>query len=170
MILYGMYFCKESLYQLIRDNGGEWNDSKERPIVCAIKSKECDGLYWGIPVGDWNHRDDKAKTRILRYMNYPICDIRSCFYHIGNTTTRSIFFVSDAIPITEQYIEREYVNRHTSKIHVIKNTNLISELDRKLRRILAYENASTNTFRQHITSIKCALVKELNQMCQLPTT
>ncbi len=161
MVLYGMYFGKESLYQLIRDNGGQWNDSKERPIVCTIKSAEYEGLYWAIPVGNWNHRTEEAKIRINRYINYPDDDIRSCYYHVGNTTTKSIFFISDAIPITEKYIEREYKNRYTSQIYIIKNKHLIQELERKLKRILAYENTSRNSFRQHITDIKSILINEL---------
>ena len=95
-------------------------------------------------------------------MNYPENDIRSCYYHLGNTTVRSIFFISDAIPITEKYIDREYINRHTSQIHIIKNARLTSELTRKLSRILAYENTAQNSFRQHITAIKQVLIEELD--------
>lgn len=36
----GIYFGKESFYQLVRDIGEVWNDSKERPIICLIKSTE----------------------------------------------------------------------------------------------------------------------------------
>lgn len=32
-----IYFGKQEFYQIIRDQGGEWDDSKERPIVCLIK-------------------------------------------------------------------------------------------------------------------------------------
>ena len=163
MILYGIYFGKEALYQLIRDTGGEWNDSKSRPIICAIKSSEHEGLYWAIPLGDWNHRDDSAKERINNYLSLPDDDIRSCYYHVGNTTTRSIFFISDAIPITDDYIEREYLNRHTNKIHIVKNKTLISEITRKLSRILAYENAKNNSFRQHITDVKLVLISEMEE-------
>lgn len=34
----GMYFCKQELYTLIQDLGGQWNDSKERPIVFFVES------------------------------------------------------------------------------------------------------------------------------------
>ena len=50
MIKSGMYFAKQEIYDLIRSLGGEWNDSKERPIVCIIESKEIDGLFYAIPV------------------------------------------------------------------------------------------------------------------------
>ena len=85
---HGMYFGKKEFYQIIRNLGGTWNDSKERPILCLIKSLEHDNLYWAIPVGNYEHRDEKAKSRIQKYMNYDKKDIRSCFYHIGNTNEK----------------------------------------------------------------------------------
>ena len=160
MIEHGMYFGKKEFYQLIKDVGGVWNDSKERPIICLIKSIEYNGLYWAIPVGNYNHRDNTAKTRIHRYLNRDRDDIASCFYHIGNTNEKSIFFISDVVPITDKYIEREYLNK-TKSIHVIKNKVLLQSLEDKLKRILAYENSNPNYFRQHITAIKEYLINEL---------
>jgi len=45
MTEHGMYFITPDYYQLIRDVGGTWNDCKERPIVCLIKSTENSKLY-----------------------------------------------------------------------------------------------------------------------------
>ena len=163
---YGIYFGKESFYQKIRDIGGEWNDSKERPIVCMLKSKEVDGLYWAIPLGRWDHRSDEAQERINTYLSFPESDIRSCYYHVGNTDTKSIFFITDAVPIIESYVERAYLNRRTSEIYVIKNKVLIKEVDKKLRRILSFENSKPNTFRQHISDMRDALILELNVQVQ----
>lgn len=94
-------------------------------------------------------------------MNYDKKDIRSCFYHVGNTNEKSIFFISDVVPFTEKYIDREYKNK-TKKIHIIKNKVLLSALETKLRRILELENRKPNYFRQHITNIKNYLLEELN--------
>lgn len=44
-----MYFAKNEIYDKIRKSGEQWNDSKERPIVCLIESKETKGLYSAIP-------------------------------------------------------------------------------------------------------------------------
>ena len=41
---HGMYFGKNEFYQIIRNNGGVWNDSKERPIICLMKSVEYNDL------------------------------------------------------------------------------------------------------------------------------
>lgn len=157
---HGIYFGKKSFYDVIKTLGGTWNDSKERPIVCLIKSSENDEIYWAIPVGNWAHRDDTAKKRINKYMDYPSNDIRSCFYHVGNTDVTSIFFISDIIPISKKYIEREYIGKYMGTQYVIKNKKLLSELERKARRILAWENSKPNYFRQHITDIKNYLIKE----------
>ena len=40
-------------------------------------------------------------------------------------------------------------------------SNLISELERKLFRILSVENTKSNSFRQHITDVKHFLLQEL---------
>lgn len=159
---HGMYFGKNEFYQIIRSQGGVWNDSKERPIICLMKSLECDDLYWAIPVGNYEHRDEEQKARIERFMNYDKKDIRSCFYHIGNTNEKSIFFISDTVPFTEKYIDREYKNK-TKKIHIVKNKVLLSELEYKLGRILELENRKPNHFRQHITDIKNYLLEELGK-------
>ena len=162
MIEHGMYFGKSEFYQIIRDNGGSWNDSKERPIICLIKSIECDNLYWAIPVGNYEHRNEQAKERIQKFIQYNKKDIRSCFYHIGNTNEKSIFFISDVVPITDKYIDREYLNQ-SKKIHIVKNKILLADLEYKLRRILTYEKNNPNFFRQHITDIKNYLIEELNE-------
>ena len=130
MQAHGMYFGKQDYYDTIRMNGGTWNDSKERPLVCLMKSIENEHLYWSIPVGDWSDK-------------------------------QSIFFISDVIPITDKYIEREYIGRHTNQLYVIKNKTLLSELKRKLSRILSWENVHKNSFRQHITDLKTYLLMEL---------
>ena len=163
MIKNSMYFAKREIYDLIRSLGGQWNDSKERPIVCIFESNEHKGLYYAVPVGNFEHRDNKAKERIQRYLDLPKDRIESCFYHVGNTTVKSIFFLSDVIPIIDKYIDREYKNYYSNKIHEIKNKELIAELERKLKRILAWEKGKPNYFRQHITDAKNELIKELDK-------
>lgn len=162
MIEHALYFGKKEFYDIIRNVGGVWNDSKERPLVCLLKLSESDNVYWAIPMGNLEHRDEKAKRRIEKFLSYTNKDIRSCFYHIGRTDVHSIFFISDAVPITDRYIERDYIGKYTGQQYVIKNKNLIFELERKLKRILSWENSRPNYFRQHITDIKNYLLKELD--------
>lgn len=160
MIQNGMYYMTEEFKKLIKDLGGEWNDTKKRPIACLIQSSENPELYWAVPVGKVNHRNEQALTRIHDYMNKK--DIRGCFYHIGRTTNKSIFFLSDVVPITEKYIAEKHVGMD-NKHYIIKNSKLIGELNKKLVRILAWENSKPNYFRQHITDIKKYLLHEINQ-------
>lgn len=147
-----IYFAKSEFYQIIKEVGGVWNDTKERPIVCLLKIDNTD-IFWAIPIGNYNHRNEKAKERIEKYLKKDKRDLRSCYYHLGNTNEKSIFFISDVIPITSKYILREYLIGN-SVGYEIKNTPLINELSRKLRRILKFEENSPNFFRQHITDLK----------------
>ena len=159
---HSIYYGKSEFYEVIRNIGGTWNDSKERPIVCLIKLSENDNIYWAIPMGNWEHRDKDAKARIKKYLNFKESDIRSCFYHLGRTDEKSIFFISDVVPITQKYIERSYIGKYTGEPYVIKNKQLLDELVRKTKRILSWENSRPNFYRQHITDIKNYLIEELN--------
>lgn len=156
----GMYYIKDEYKQLVRSLGGEWNDKKKRPIVCLIQSAEHPDLYWAVPVGKVNHRDSKVMERIELYMNKPNRDLRSCYYHLGRTTNKSIFFISDAIPITDKFILSEHFASN-DKPYIIKNPVLLEKLNYKLNRILNFEATNHNYFRQHITDIKNYLIKEL---------
>ena len=162
MIEKGMYYTKPDFAKMINEAGGEWNDKKHRPIVCLIKSSENEDLFWAIPMGKLNHRDASQQSRLNFYLNLPDKDIRSCYYHVGRTSSQSIFFISDAIPITSKYIDGIHVGGD-NKHYIIKNPNLIAELERKLFRILSVENADENHFRQHITDVKKFLLEELKQ-------
>lgn len=162
MIERGLYYASAAFAELIRSIGGTWNDTKHRPIVCLLKSSENPDLFWAIPMGNLNHRDEKQRDRLKYYMDLPERDIRSCYYHIGRTTTKSIFFISDAIPITEKYIENTHVGAD-SRHFVIKNEQLAKELERKLLRILSVESSKKNCFRQHITDVKQYLLAELGK-------
>ena len=137
MIERGLYYATPDFAQMIRLVGGSWNDTKHRPLVCLVKSNENEHLYWAIP-------------------------IRSCYYHIGRTTSQSIFFISDAIPMIDRYIDEIHVGGN-GQHYIIKNRKLIQELERKLFRILSIENSKKNHFRQHITDVKHHLLNELGE-------
>ena len=123
MIQNGLYYATDELSDIVKASGGTWNDVKRRPIVCLIRSTENPDLYWAIPMGKLNHRNDEQIKRLHRYINLPEHDIRSCFYHIGRTTSKSIFFVSDAVPVIDRFIDCEHVGAD-GKHYIIKNVNL----------------------------------------------
>lgn len=163
----GLYFAKNEFYDLIKEVGGEWNDTKFRPLVVLIPSLECPEIYWAIPMGDYNHRTEKQKKRIKSFMERSDQDIASCYYHVGRTDKRSIFFISDAVPITRKYIERTYeVGSGENKAqYVIKNPKLIAELNRKVGRIISFERGFHKVgkikFRQNILGILSKLQEEI---------
>ena len=158
----GMYYISDNFIDTVRLVGGQWDDQKQRPIVCMIKSNENKNLYWAIPMGILNHRNEEQKKRLNRFLNYPNDDLRSCYYHIGRTTNKSIFFISRVIPITDKYISEEHLDLNKEHF-VIQNKCLISELQRKLFRILQMENSRPNYFQQHITDLKNYLLNEIEQ-------
>ena len=45
MIERGLYYANADFTTLIKSVGGEWNDTKHRPIVCLIKSTENEHLF-----------------------------------------------------------------------------------------------------------------------------
>ena len=87
----GMYYITNEFKSLVKSLMGNGMIKKKRPIVCLIKSTEANGLYWAIPVGKVNHRDQQAMDRINDYITKPNRDLRSCYYHLGKTTNKSIF-------------------------------------------------------------------------------
>lgn len=123
MNINGIYYITDELKKVIKFCGGEWNDTKKRPVVCLIQSSENPDLYWAIPMGKVNHRDTAGIERMKSYMAQK--DMRNCYYHIGRTTNKSIFFISDAIPITEKYILEEHLDS-VGNPYVIKNPKLIA--------------------------------------------
>lgn len=159
-----MYFVS-GIKDVVTGVGGEFADTKERPVVAILRSSTNDNIYWAIPVGNVEHRKKEQLDRINRFMSRPKNDISSCYYHIGNTNKKSIFFISDVFPITSKYVLREYLT-FNSQHYLIKNKQLLSELEGKLKRILAFEQSKIKQtgkfyFRQNIFGVYDFLKNEL---------
>ena len=104
----GIYFVS-GIKELVQSVEGQFEDKKERPIVALLQSVEHPEIFWAIPVGAITHRNQSQLNRIQSFIDCPKDDIRSCFYHIGNTNIKSLFFISDVFPITSDYITRKYL-------------------------------------------------------------
>lgn len=159
----GIYFLRQEFYDVVRKVGGICQDRKQRPVIALVPSLEDSRIYWAIPMGDFSHRTPQQVERLEKFMNSPRSELRSCFYHVGNTDKKSIFFISDVLPVIEKYIERAYI-AHKQPV-VIKNKTLIVELNRKVSRILAYEKGYLRAkgkpfFRQNIYGIYNELQQE----------
>ena len=71
----------------------------------------------------------------------------------------AIFKISNVLPVTEQYLDGEYTSQG---IHlVLRDQKLITEIERKLSRILFDEGRHPDKYEQHITSVYSFLVCEL---------
>jgi hypothetical protein len=151
MKLTGFYKLEPDFLKLVKQLGGTYRDSKERPVYCCIQDKSRRELYWAIPTSDISHRTPEQLERIKRFCALPNRDIRSCYYHLGHTNRPAIFKISNVLPVTEACISGKYISQG---IHlVLRDAKLISEIERKLSRILFDEGRHPNKYEQHITSI-----------------
>ena len=154
----GFYKLSSKYISLVKDLGGAYKDDKERPVYCCIQDKDCPDIYWAIPTSSISNRPTAQLDRIKRLCNLPDRDIRSSYYHIGHTNRPAIFKISNALPITEEYIEGEYTSQGNHLI--LRDKRLIAEIERKLFRILFDERRHPNKYEQHISSIYEFLTKE----------
>lgn len=155
----GFYLIKQDYIDLIKNLGGKYSDNKQRPIFCCIKDKYIDNLYWAIPTSDISHRTQQQIDKYRKYINLPKSDIRSAYYHIGHTNKPALYKISNCFPISDKYIDREYISK--GKPLYLKNKQEIETIQKKLLRILSYEGRFPNRLEQHITDIKNYLSNEL---------
>ena len=154
----GFYKLSLEYFELVAGLGGMYRDRKDRPVYCCLQDKKHSDIYWAIPMSDISHRAPEQLDRIKRYCDLPDRDIRSCFYHLGQTNRSAIFKISNVLPVTEKYISGEYISQGTHL--VLKNEKLIAEIERKLSRILFDESRHPDKYEQRITSVYLYLTNE----------
>lgn len=157
---HGFYLIKDEYIKLVNKLGGKYNDAKERPIYCCIKDDKVDGLYWLIPTSDLSHRTPEQIQKYKEYETYD--DIRSAYYYVGKTTKPALYKISNALPISDKYILREFVSCNTHLI--LQDKAAITVIEERLKRILSYENVKPNKLEQHISDVKKYLVDELKAL------
>ena len=157
MIENGFYKINVGFIDLINSLGGKYADKKERPVFCCIEDKYVKSLFWAIPTSDLSHRSPEQISKIRGWCNES--GIRSAYYHIGYTNRPAIYRISSCFPITEKYIDSEYISQG---VHVIlKNKKEIAIIQQKLHRILFDESIHPNKYEQHMTDIRNYLVEEM---------
>ena len=147
----GFYKLEIEYFSLVERLGGKYRDNKDRPIYCCLQDKDRSDIYWAVPTSDVSHRAAEQLGRIKRYCALPERDIRSCYYHLGHTNRPAIFKISNVLPVTEEYIAGEYTSQGAHL--VMRDARLITEIKRKLSRVLFDENRHPDKYEQHITSI-----------------
>lgn len=152
-----LFVLKPSFLDLLKklNCAFDFEKGSKRPVFCCLKDEKIENLYWAIPTSDLAHRTEEQIKKYNEFISKDKSDLRSCYYHIGKTTKLALFKISSCFPITDEYVDHEYTS--CQKVVVLRNKTLLSELERKLRRILAFESTRPNYFPQHITDIKNAL-------------
>ncbi|MCL2018149.1 MAG: hypothetical protein FWG70_00180 [Oscillospiraceae bacterium] len=166
MVEHGLYILRPEFFELIKSLGGDCdsNAGGKRPVYCCIKDNKIDGLYWAIPTTNISHRSEAQNKKFSYFMSLDDKDLRSCYYHKANTTVKSIYKISSCFPVIEKYVDHEFT---TSGVHVImRRKNDISEIERKLKRILSFEFRKNNYFPQRISDIRNNLIAEIDAACQ----
>jgi len=157
----GFYLLKDDYIDIIHSLGGRYTDNKDRPIYCCIQDKDNLEIYWAIPTSSVANRPTSQLERITRLCTLPDNDIRSCYYHIGHTNRPAIFKISNVLPITDKYIDREYTSQ--GKHLILRKTSLADAISKKLSRILYDEKLHPDKYEQKITSLYKYLESQLIQ-------
>lgn len=162
MVENGLYIIKQDYFDMIKGVGADIEDSdaSRRPVYCCIKDRTTPGIYWAIPTSDWSHRSKAQQQKYMDYISKPESDLRHSYYHIAYTTKKAVYKISSCFPITESYVDHEFLSQ--GKHVVLKSKKEVEGIEKKLRKILAFESRKNNYFSQHITDIKNVLMKEMN--------
>ncbi len=153
MIENGFYTVKKEFTKLIADLGGLYQDDKDRLVK---------GLFWAIPTSEYSHRTPEQIKKYEYYISLGENDMRSAFYHIGETNRKAIYRISSCFPITDKYVYSWYEAKDGKQLFLESKTDT-KILRRKLSRILFDESRHENKYEQHITDIKNHLIKELGE-------
>lgn len=159
MLENGYYKVNDSYFDLFSGKFGsvfKFNKSGNRPVFCCFEDAKIKNIYWAVPTGV---SDNKNLTRINSYIELPKNKIGYSFYHLGQTNKKAVFYISSSFPITDKYIDSEYISQ--GKHLITRNETQNKEIRIKLRNIIAYENIHANYFEQKITDIKNYLINEL---------
>ena len=153
----GFYKIKPEFFDLVNRLGGRYSDRKQRPVLCCMQDAYIPYLYWAIPTSNLAHRSQNQIDKIKKWCHEP--GIRSCYYHLGHTDRPALFKVSNCFPVTEKYIDGEYISQ--GKHLVLRDKREIKAIRGKLARILFDESIHPDKYEQHITSIRNYLIEEM---------
>ena len=126
MITSGFYIIKNEFYDLVKDNNLKDNKDQNRPFYyCFHEDRNEKHIYWMIPLSS---RISKYKKIVEQRMasNKPIDGIYIC--ELPNNK-ESVFLIQDMFPITEKFIDREYVLNGNHLI--LRKEELISTINSK---------------------------------------
>lgn len=158
------YFIKDDFFNIIDDQ--ELMKNKEsgnkRPCYYCIKSKENDGIIWFIPISTKVDKYERIyKNKIQKQIELgkaPSIDT-IVFGYVANTY--STFLIQNMFPVTEEYIESQYIK---NKVSITLSNKLQTEIIYKANKVLnLYKHGMKNIIFPDIDKILDKLLKNTNK-------
>lgn len=134
------YFIKDSFFDVIDDSELMQNkeNGNKRPCYYCFKSKEYDSIIWFIPVSTkidkYQKIYDKKLQKQIKLGKTPSIDT----IVLGNVAnTYSAFLIQNMFPVTEEYIESQYIK---NKVAIKLSNKLQNEIISKAIKVLNLYN------------------------------
>lgn len=134
------YFIKDSFFDVINDTELMQNkeNGSKRPCYFCFKSKENDKIIWFIPVSTKVDKykkiyDKKIQTQ-KKLGKKPSIDT-IIFGYVSNTY--STFLIQNMFPVTEEYIENQYIKNNVA---ITLSNKLQKEIIYKANKVLGLYN------------------------------
>lgn len=134
------YFIKDSFFDVIDDSELMQNkeNGNKRPCYYCFKSKEYDSIIWFIPVSTkidkYQKIYDKKLQKQIKLGKTPSIDT-IVFGNVANTY--SAFLIQNMFPVTEEYIESQYIK---NKVAIKLSNKLQNEIISKAIKVLNLYN------------------------------
>lgn len=154
------YFIKENFFDIINDK--ELMQNKEngtkRPCYFCFKSKENDKIIWFIPISTKVEKYQKIYNKKLenqKRLGKKQSVDTIVFGYVANTY--SAFLIQNMFPVTEEYIESQYIKNN---IAITLSNKLQQEIIYKANKVLElYKHGMKNIIFPNIDNILKQLIK-----------
>ena len=157
------YFVKDLFFEIIDDNKKKKNkeNGNKRPCYFCFKSKMYNDIIWFIPVSTkiekyqkvYNHKIQKQ----IKLGRKPSVDT-IVFGDVANT--HSAFLIQNMFPITNEYVESQYLR---NKVPIRLSNKLQIEIIHKANKVLnLYRHGMKNIVFPNIDKILAQLLENKN--------
>ena len=136
----GFYFIKDTFFDIIDDPELMKNkeNGNKRPCYYCFKSKEYNNIIWFIPVSTkidkYQKIYDYKIQKQIKLGKKPSIDT-IVFGDVANTY--SAFLIQNMFPVTEQYVESQYIK---NKVPIRLSNKLQTEIVDKATKVLNLYN------------------------------
>lgn len=134
------YFIKDSFFDVIDDPELMKNkeNGNKRPCYYCFKSKESSNIIWFIPVSTkidkYQNIYEKKLKKQIKLGKTPSIDT-IVFGNVANTY--SVFLIQNMFPVTEEYVESQYIK---NKVAIKLSNKLQTEIIGKATKVLNLYN------------------------------